>query len=235
MNPLSKLIHAKLSNYVDGLHCSCSSKPLLDELGHHLATGCCTGGHRYVTHDRVKHELNSILRYCGHWTKLEERGIFNDGRRPDISIYNPPSGVCRRMLIDVSVTSPLVGFRPNVAGEQRIGLSAHNAYVTKTRKYNQDAQSLGFSFMPFIFESTGYLHPESLKFIRLLARKASEVKRIREETLYKYFMKRLTSSLQDGISNAILDRMVSVASHCNAMASNPSFATDVVVSLQPEN
>ena len=117
----------------------------------------------------------------------------------------------------------------------RVGSAAQKAFNAKAHKYGQVVKDHGFSFLPFIFESTGYLHPEARKFLRLLAKGASEVKRISEEVLYKYFMKRLTTSLQLGIANAILDRMVSVASHCNAKIGDPSFAPDVVMSLQPQN
>ena len=176
----------------------------MDDFGHHLATNCCNGGQRYVTHDSVKNELNSILLYCGHWTKLEERGIFHDNRRPDISVYNPPSGTTRRLLIDVSITSPLVGFRPNAASDLRVGSAAQKAFNAKAHKYGQVVKDHGFSFLPFIFESTGYLHPEARKFLRLLAKGASEVKRISEEVLYKYFMKRLTTSLQLGMNELLM-------------------------------
>ena len=60
--------------HIVGSVCKCSRT--LDAFGHHLATGCRCGGERIATHDFLKHEVHQILKYCGKWAKVEERGVF---------------------------------------------------------------------------------------------------------------------------------------------------------------
>jgi hypothetical protein len=56
----------------------------------------------------------------------------------------------------------------------------------KVRKYRDIASANGFGFLPIIFESCGYIHDDTCKFMKQLASVASEVKRIPVSTLYSY-------------------------------------------------
>jgi hypothetical protein len=218
--------------HVDGLRCSCSSHPVLDPLGHHVSTGCGAGGYRIGTHNGVVRTLDGILHYCGHWTKLEERGVFHaadpdNNKRPDITVFNPPTGNAPRLLIDVSVTNPLVGFDYRV--NHPVGYQASKVFSAKMTKFSADAENQRFSFLPFIFESTGYLHPEACKFLRLLAANASQTKRIPANRLYNFFVKRLLKSLHDGVAEAMVKRLGEVSSHCFAMAYDSTYSMEGIM------
>ena len=153
------------------MRCHCASKPLLDLYGHHLATGCAKMNCRFVTHDSVAHTMNDILHYTGHRTKLEERRVFqeinpDDNRRPDITVYNPSNTVAARLLLDISITSPLTGY---TGGNFPVGSAAKARFNEKMNNYGAAAAQQGFSFLPIIFESTGFVHPEpSAIFVNLL-------------------------------------------------------------------
>jgi hypothetical protein len=104
--------YMQMCRYVDGIRCHCHRHPVLDPLGHHLATECPKGNHRQFTHNSLVNELNDILHYCGFWTRVEDYGVFHDinvdnNTRPDITILNPLDPGMTKLLLDVGVTSPV--------------------------------------------------------------------------------------------------------------------------------
>ena len=122
---------------------------MLDPFGHHLATGCCKGGRKILTHDIVKHEMGNILRYCGKHIKMEESGVFHhsnsaDHKRPDITVFYPSGGIGTRLLLDVCVPQPILGIP---------GPALNKAYDAKIRKYCNSNELSGFSFIPLNTES----------------------------------------------------------------------------------
>ena len=172
-NALRYRLFMRIEGMVDGLRCNCINKTVIDARGHHLATGCGVEVHRKNTHDAMVHELDEILRYCGKWTRREERGVFqlinpNDNKRPDISIINPSGTTTSKLLLDVAVTCPISGaqggIHSTITHQQAIqpGRMAASMYNVKQRKYQQVVQQCRFSFKPIIFESTGYVHPETV-------------------------------------------------------------------------
>ncbi len=67
--------------FVTGSTCVCNgrrrSAQVLDPYGHHLTSGCSCGGFRHRLHDDVKYELNSVIRYAGFRSRVEESGVLN--------------------------------------------------------------------------------------------------------------------------------------------------------------
>jgi hypothetical protein len=107
-----------------GLHCNCSAQPLLDIQDRHFTTDCCKGAHRIECHDNLKNTINSICRYSGCSTRVEERNCFSnitidnatnnnhddgDGRRPDLSVSNFKNGNNKDLLLDICVTQSYPG------------------------------------------------------------------------------------------------------------------------------
>lgn len=223
----------KMENFVMGLKCSCKGFSVeLDPFGHHLATNCPVGNHRFFTHDSIVHELFRIMQYCGHHVVLEPRGVFhvadgNNDKRPDLRVLDPVSFNSTSLLIDVSVTNPLSGIS-NV-NTSRVGEAADIAYAKKMSKYGKSAQDSKLSFLPFIYESTGFLHPEAKRFIQLIAKKASAYKKIDSGTLYSYFLKRLSLALVNGVANSLSGRLHNILSHSNCRAFDPAFSTGVII------
>ncbi len=223
--------YLRIEGLADGVKCSCKDgdKKYLDMQGHHLATCCPCGGTRIATHNAIVYELNSILNYCGRWTKLEEYGVFqeadpNNKMRPDISINNPVGSSKRKQLLDVSIVSPRLPNSNIIAG-----INAQSMFDKKNKKYAESVNSNNFDFVPFILESNGYFHPTAKLFLLKLAKIASELKKISTTTLFNYFIKRLSVRLQKSLASGINVRVLQVMSHNSAGFHDPSFKLDVIL------
>ena len=117
----------------------------------------------------------------------EEQG----GLRPDISINNF-SPFEAKLCLDVTVRSTLtynVHAMPNVIPPEVqgvVGVQAGKGFEFKLMKYKEICLANRFSFKPIVFESNGYAHPETVKFIRQLASDCAPIRRIPEEVLFKF-------------------------------------------------
>ena len=103
-----------------------------------------------------------------------------------------------KVLIDISITSPNEGNNP--------GCAANIAFNNKKKKYEEMSKKIKSSFVPIIFQPSGFIHQDSLKYIKKIASFANEEKRIQEDTLTNFFLKRLSITLQKGIANSIIKR-----------------------------
>ena len=156
-------------------------------------------------------------------TKLEENGIFINtvdenfhrlsaeeqrGLRPDISVNNY-SPFEAKLCLDVTVKSTLtynVHAMPNMIPSEvqgKVGIQADKGFEFKIMKYKAICQANRFSFLPIVFESNGYAHPETVKFIKKLASDCAPIRRIPEAILFKYFMKGLSAVLHRSIARSI--------------------------------
>lgn len=189
---------------------SCNRNVPIDTCGHHLANGCKVGGHRQQTHDAVKFELNSILRYCGLSTVVEERNLFRDSeKRPDISVHTPIFHDHKKLLIDVSIASPINGSESGkltVPGPPVPFRNAEARWKSKMTLYGRAGVPQGFDVLPFIFESSGALHPAAVAFLKNLAKYAEAQRSISRTVLYTFFIKRLSCVLTDKIAESIRRR-----------------------------
>ena len=179
---LRHYLYFNVEKFVEGQTCICRHHPTLDPYGHYLGTGCLNGGFTINTHNDLVRELNAILRYAGYHTKLEEEGIFVNtvdenfhrlsaaeqrGLRPDISVNNF-SPFEAKLCLDVTVRSTLTY---NVHGmphalQGKVGNQADKGFDFKNMKYKAICHANRFSFKPIVFESNGYAHPETVKFIK---------------------------------------------------------------------
>ena len=214
----------KMANFVPGASCSCARHPVLDQYGHHLSTGCGVGAHTIATHNYIRDELNSALKYAGYFTKKEEKDLFINGLvnvpadntqknlRPDISVINY-EGNAQKLLLDIRVASTLAYANNQLAPVNviQLGRAADHAHNEKIRKYGEVCQVNGFSFKPIIFESNGFVHAETVSFIKRVAKSCASTKKIPHETIFNYLMKGLSMALQKGLANAILKKFQSLA------------------------
>jgi hypothetical protein len=214
---------------------SCNRNVPIDLCGHHLATGCKNGGLRQQTHDAVKFELNSILRYCGLSTVLEERNLFRDSeKRPDISVHTPIFGNHKKLLIDVSIASPINGTESGkltVPGPPVPYRNADGRWKSKIIMYNKAGVPQGFDVLPFIFESSGALHPPAVTFLKNLAKYAESQKSISRTVLYNFFIKRLSCVLVDNLAESIRRRTNNLEKRGNVEEYDTSFLDTNVMDL----
>jgi hypothetical protein len=245
-----------------GCPCRCTASSCWDAYGHHIATGCRLQGTRIGTHDNIVYELNSLLRYAGFRTKIEERNCFSatlvpgpngnvdvdpdpPEKRPDISVLNPKSTIVPKIVIDVSVTSPLAGaesgvFKPLSLEQANIaGRMARDRVKDKIKKYKdlltldggmvplspttfqptpQRHTNYGFQFLPFVMESTGFINPSAVNFINFIAREAAVIHKLKPAIATNYFFKCISVSLAKGIASAINSRLLTLSNNLPPLA-----------------
>ena len=127
---------------------------------------------------------------------IQTRNLVLNTTRPDISVNNF-SPFEAKLCLDVTVRSTLTY---NVHGmphaiQGKVGIQADKGFEFKIMKYKAICQANRFSFKPIVFESNGYAHPETVKFIKKLASECAPIRRIPEEILFKFFMKGLSAVL----------------------------------------
>jgi hypothetical protein len=211
----------------EGSRCTCKSASYLDLLGHHLVSGCGSGGFRTRLHDAVAQEWVAIIKYCGYHTLWEEVQCFSEcemdyhtGRRPDISVLNPDKvkGQVRengfgKLIMDVQLTNPIPGSLKGIPSQ---GLTINNAkkkaraanasFDDKVRKYGDISARNSLEFLPIIFETTGSMEERARDYVKSIAYKASKDKKIKEDILYAYMMNRISCTLQRNLANSIICR-----------------------------
>jgi len=211
-----------------GLHCNCSAQPLLDIQGRHFTTGCCKGAHRIECHDNLKNTINSICRYSGCSTRVEERNCFSninidnannnhddgDGRRPDLSVSNFKNGNNKDLLLDICVTQSYPGSKkcslPNTftrtqANSVKVShTSATEAYNHhKMQKYLRVATENNYMFQPIVIEANGYIHQQSLKCFQEFASLSSTRFNRSESAVLSYFRNQISITLQTSLAKSI--------------------------------
>jgi len=223
-----------------GLVCDCAAKPTLDRYGLHLSSGCNKGSCRSNIHDALVLELQNLLKYSGYWTKHEQRGLFkdadvNNNHRPDITINNPANlgygEHTTKVIIDVAFTCVLDGVADGQLRSPQTrtaalatGTKANKYYTRKINKYQEllNKMSPGFNpenlhVVPFIVQSTGFLHGKALDLLDKIAASASCIKKIPHGNLMTYFKRRLACCLAKNLAASINSRSFSVISHSNIL------------------
>ena len=65
-------------NILSGLKCNCSKIKtiMVDKEGLHFCSGCSFDGVRINTHDRIRDQISTIMRYSGSFTRQEQSTVF---------------------------------------------------------------------------------------------------------------------------------------------------------------
>jgi len=192
-------------NTVEGVRCKCTKyMPMADRKGHHYTTSCKYGSGKFDTHNGLCREISNFLKSSGVQTKLEERGCFAGTDpitqlRPDISI---PEGQLdhKKIILDVTVTCPMHAATKGQA--LQTGHHAQNAYIAKMNKYNELAEQNNLKFLPIVFETTGYMHEDAVKFLRGVAGMDDKKKDYATIAHYNYMMTSISVTLQKGLANS---------------------------------
>jgi len=225
-----------------GLVCNCDAKPHLDDFGIHLSSGCNKENLRTGIHDALVLELESSLKHAGFHIKHEERGLFDNlerdkENRPDISINNPNNlgygdstqPAVTKIIIDVSVTCALDGAKTGIikAPDNRqkaktVGSRVNSRYQEKFNHYHKLLSTINpeinrpeIKIIPFIIQSTGFVHPKSLSLLDRMAEHAATIKKIPGINLFTFYKRRLGCCLVKSIAATINARTHSVSSHAS--------------------
>ncbi len=126
-------------------------------------------------------------------------------KRPDGIIKIPLDAITSETVAyDISVTSTMsVSSTGKLRHKGKLGSAADQVYNEKMRKYNALCAAQGVKFVPIVFETSGYVHPESKKFLNHLASIGQNTRKIGQKTLYSYFIKILSTCLMSHLADNI--------------------------------
>lgn len=79
-------------------------------------------------------------------------------------------------------------------------------HLQKKQKYSTIADDNDLDFLPFVIESTGKIHPDSLSLLQKLSQASEIFWRIPHKTIYKYWLRLLSITLQRSLMTSILER-----------------------------
>jgi hypothetical protein len=205
-------LHITIPMLSNAQACNCRTKPFIDPTGHHLVTGCNEFGLRQAHHSAIERTLLQLFQYCGLIVKAEEQNcfyspIYNDQKRPDISIFNAHLiGYEKKVILDLSVASPLNGAANGTL--QPLSRSAANSFHAanirtnqKFSKYKTLANNNNLIFIPLIFETSGAIHPLGEKFLKKVAKVGADLNYIPYHIFYNYIMKTLSCAFHRSISS----------------------------------
>jgi hypothetical protein len=210
-------------NLRSGALCTCrkgAARPKIDRFGLHLGTGCPLDRHRIDTHDSCVLCIDGMLKWMGHSTVREERGLFREieghhdnNMKPDISINNPISTSMRKMLLDFSVTAPIIGGESGVARPESRTKALDRFHLgnkrieEKKRTYSDLASKIGCGFEPIVYMSTGAPSDSVKQFFDATAKQAKGYLKLDAKIIYTFVMRQISVTLQKGVARAINQRV----------------------------
>jgi hypothetical protein len=211
-----------------GGFCSCkrTQRAKIDRIGLHIGTGCGQERLRVDTHDSCVLCIDNMLKWMGHATVREEKGLFreidgldNNNMKPDISINNPIETTHRKMLLDFSVTAPVKGGESGVpkAESREMALKrfhlGQQRHDEKMRTYAELARQVTCGFTPIVYMSTGAPSKAAKDFFDATARNATGYLKLEKKIIYNYVMRQISVTLQKGVARAINQRVYGL--NCN--------------------
>ena len=198
---------------LQNMRCPCKRNTMIDMKGHHISVGCAFTGKRTETHDNVKVTLYQIIRSAGHNARMEQFLSNDTADKSDITVpINPFGG--ERLEIDVLVTAvtPESGSLSSNKALQR-GRAAEVGFRGKIAIYGGSPAAHNYQMLPYVVESHGLIHPTSLKLLEVLAHRTESVWRLRAKTIYDFWLKLLSVSLQRSVAQSILFRARTLTCH----------------------
>jgi len=143
--------------------------------------------------------------------------IHFNNKRSDIQVYNPPTKYLesntRELLFDYSNTTIFEGTKSGII--QNVSYYSattpfhygYQAYKSKNRKYKQEAEANGYSFLPIIMESpSGRLDEKSKEVLKEFAINGSDHLDLDPSILYNYFLKRISCTYQKNLARCFVSR-----------------------------
>ena len=73
-----------------------------------------------------------------------------------------------------------------------------------------------------------YIHPKAKQYLKKLTIAIGDTKRINQDTIYNFFLRRLSIVLQNSIANSILMRIHNLNAHY-IVSQDPTFASDIIL------
>ena len=210
-----------------GLTCDCTRKSKIDSHGLHILSGCNKDACRVALHDALKREFNTMFKWCGEVSIVEQRGAFqginpDDHRRPDISIHIPGEPI---IFTDISVTCPIPISTSTALSRKDAFTPGRAALVAQKRKmdeYGAVSTAVGAKFRPLIFELTGRPNNDINSVIKSFAEKQAISQGTRWDVVYRYWFARISVTFQFYTAAAILHRTRAIIQRATSATRNIS-------------
>ena len=162
-------------------------KTPIDNEGVHLLT-CAKGPGRVRLHDRMVRVWHSAVLSTSLQANVEQRGLYSDGRRPDIVVPDFSEG--RALHLDFSATHPCT--------PSNIAMSSNTTGAAAAKREREkilysDCEGI---FIPVVTEHHGTWGEEAQKLLKMLAHKAAEsIPQITKAQYIDFWRKKLSCEL----------------------------------------
>ena len=133
-------------------------------------------------------------------------------QRPDIVLDRVHNGNINREIIELSITDTINGSKSgllklNFNQDTTVGTQCNKIYKFKTSKYVDKCRENGYDYNVIAMETSGLLHPNSLRWIETLSQLAAEKRKIPEKVMFKYMLKIISVSFQNALATLIMKRI----------------------------
>jgi hypothetical protein len=189
------------------LRCTCKKAAMIDPKGVHLQQFCGIDGFRTETHNALSHCVANVMRGAGCLVRTEQRICPDNGRKSDVATNHNPLGPTP-LHIDCMVTSVHDENGETLSNAKALmqGRAAEDGYQYKANDYGELPTKNNFHFLPFIVENHGFIHPQSLKLLEVLAAKAELTWRLPSKVIFEYWLKVLSVTVHRAMANSIVSR-----------------------------
>jgi hypothetical protein len=209
-----------------GQRCVCQrgiANACMDVYGEHFVSGCGKFGFRQKIHDSVVSAVYDCVRLAELPATLEDKSALRDtgnegNERPDISTKLPiRSRGIKDCLVEVTVGNTING---TVSGnlkltdgqDKQAGKCAAKKFGEKARKYtqllaNNTVNNANTVFRIVAVETTGRLHPASVKYINQLAEIAAQKRKWDVYSMRRYMFMKISVALFNSMGKAINRRI----------------------------
>ena len=189
------------------LRCTCKKAAMIDPKGVHLQQFCGIDGFRTETHNALSHCVANVMRGAGCLVRTEQRICPDNGRKSDVATNHNPLGPAP-LHIDCMVTSVHEEDGEILSNAKALlqGRAAEDGYQYKVNDYGELPTKNNFHFLPFIVENHGFIHPQSLKLLEVLAAKAELTWRLPSKVIFEYWLKVLSVTVHRAMANSIVSR-----------------------------
>jgi hypothetical protein len=158
-------------------------------------------------HNLVRDAIWFEARKGGLKASLEPQHLLQDSNKKPADVFIESWTFGRSLCLDVSIISPT---RKNLvsAASHSQGYAANQAFNQKLKKFDAKCQSQGFHFVPIIFETFGFCHPESRRVLDSLASRRALRESKPESDCRRQFMSRISVAIQRANAEALMSLRV---------------------------
>ena len=160
-------LHLGINQYPYDQKCNSCELDINDRMGTH-ATICSYGGCTIIRHNKIRDLIISHCNQGGLGAKAEKNYLIPGSSKKPADCYIPMWIDHKKACVDVTVTSPCsITNEFNAACNP--GSHLESKYEAKISKYKEVLDQNEYTLIPFVIDTFGGIHPESMLFLKRLA------------------------------------------------------------------